>query len=160
MSLLPPDLQELVTIIANISIIVSLPVIMYELWLSKTDTTYNTYEKLMSDFSDSTFFLVDHPKLANKFYVGKNKPKKWDKYDEDTKVLYSYLASLLGLFERAWVLHREVKFWKESWEQWATWIEELVTNDTFVDVFDDDKNLYDPCFVAEIQRIIGKVRGK
>lgn len=57
-------------------------------------------------------------------------------------------------------LIKNIKQWKDEWEMWRNWLKILALNDVFIDVFNDNKELYDSSFISEIQRIIDEVAKK
>jgi len=146
MSFIPPEVQDLITLVTNIALVISLFFLIYQIYLQRREMKYSTYEKLNSDFSNTAFLLVEHPELTKNVYVGENKPKNWEKYDEGKKVAYSYFDALLGLFERAYTANREIGLSKKDWNQWGNWIKELATNPIFVDIVNDDKKKLCPYF--------------
>lgn len=154
MSLPLSDVGDFVALVANIGLVVSLFFLVYQILLQRKELKYSVYEKLMSDFSNISLLLVEHPELR-KIYNGGNKPKNWDKYDDDEKTMYCYFDSLLGLFERVWVSYKEMRWLnREDWGQWKNWIRDLARNEIFVDVVNDNKELYDPSFINEVQETI------
>ena len=160
MLLLLSDVVDLVAVTANIALVISLFFLVYQIALQRREMKYSIYERLMSDFSDASFLLVEHPELLGTIYVGEGSPINWKKYDENQKLLYSYLDGLLALFERVWIACDEIKLPKEVWQQWKIWVKELVLNDVFLDVVNDNQEHYDSSFINEIQRIINEVTKK
>jgi hypothetical protein len=156
MSFLPSELQDFLTFVANIAFTISLLLLIYELRIQSRESKYGVYEKLMSEFFTATLSLTEHPELAEAMNVGENRPINWDRYNKSKKALYSYLDSLFVLFERIWVARTELKQWKDDWAIWRNWLKLLASNDVFVDVFNDNKDLYDPSFMKEIQGIINE----
>ncbi|MEM2100130.1 MAG: hypothetical protein QXP45_02145 [Thermoproteota archaeon] len=157
--MIPIDVIDSVTLISNFCIAVSLPFLIYQLWLQRKELKYSMYEKLMSDFSNLTLSLVEHPRLRE-LYASGSRPMNWDKYDEDEKALYFYFDSLLGLLERVWISYKEMKLLKtKDWEQWGNWIKELFKNEIFIDIFNESKKLYDPLFIDEMQKILKLSQG-
>jgi hypothetical protein len=79
MSLIPADIQAIATLATDFAIVISLIVVAINVYLQRKATKYNTYEKLMSDFSGTASILIDHPEILEIYVKGKGKPKKWDK---------------------------------------------------------------------------------
>ena len=63
MSLIPSDIQAVATLATNIAIVISLLVLATNVYLQRKSTKYNTYEKLMSDFSGTASILIDRPEI-------------------------------------------------------------------------------------------------
>jgi hypothetical protein len=150
MSLIPSDIQAIATLATNIAIVISLLVLATNLYLQRKSTKYNTYEKLMSDFSGTASILIDHPEILEIYVKGKGKPEKWDKYSEVEKKTFAFFNSLLALLERVW-FGVPNKDWKNYYSKW---VKDLATNDLFLDVFNNYKKIYDVSFTYEIDTII------
>jgi hypothetical protein len=153
---------EIVTIVANIAIALSLIFLLLQVRMESRELRYNSYEKLMSDFSNAALMLVEHSVLRDAFVSG-DEPYNWRKYTEAERALYFYFDSLLGLFERVWVSYKEAHLMaQDDWEQWKNWISELSMNSVFVDVLGEAKEdrLYDPSFIIELEAVVAQSRKK
>ena len=150
MSLIPSGIQAIATLATNIAIVISLLVLATNLYLQRKSTKYNTYEKLMSDFSGTASILIDRPEILEIYVKGKGKPEKWDKYSEVEKKTFAFFNSLLALLERVW-FGVPKKDWKNYYSKW---VKDLATNDLFLDVFNNYKKIYDVSFTYEIDTII------
>jgi hypothetical protein len=156
MSLISSNLQASVTLATDIAIVISIAVLAIQVYLQRKATKYNTYEKLMSDFSATASLLSDHPEILEIYFRGNGKPKKWDKYNEAEKKTSSFFNSLLGLLERVWFGVPE----KDWVNYYSKWVKDLVTNDIFLDVFNDNKKMYDVSFTNEVDAIIKEIQRK
>jgi hypothetical protein len=156
MPLIPADIQAIATLATDIAIVISLIVVAINVYLQRKATKYNTYEKLMSDFSGTASILIDHPEILEIYVKGKGKPKKLDKYSEAEKKTFSFFSSLLALLERVWFGVPE----KDWTYYYSKWVKDLVTNDIFLDVFNDSKKMYDVSFTNEVNAIIKEVEEK
>ncbi len=156
MALIPSDIQSIATLATNIAIVISLVVLSINVYLQRKATKYNTYEKLMSDFSGTASILIDRPEILEIYVKGKGKPKKWDKYSEAEKKTFSFFSSLLALLERVWFGVPE-KDWRYYYSKW---VKDLVTNDVFLDVFNESKKMYDVSFTNEVDAIINEIKEK
>jgi hypothetical protein len=146
---------DLVTIVANIALVVSVVVLSYQVLLQRRELKYSSYEKLMSDFSNAAVILVQERGLRDVFVSG-DEPRNWRRYTEDEKTAYFYFDSLIGLFERVWVSYKELHWsTEEDWNQWRNWIAELKRNKVFVDVLLEAKEdgLFDPKFMSEMKQV-------
>ena len=146
---------DLATIVADIALVVSVVVLSYQVLLQRRELKYSSYEKLMSDFSNAAVTLVEQRGLRDVFVSG-DEPGNWKRYTEDEKTAYFYFDSLIGLFERVWVSHKELHWsTEEDWNQWRNWIAELKRNKVFVDVLLEAKEdgLFDPEFISEMEQI-------
>jgi hypothetical protein len=148
---------DVITALANIAVVISLGVLAYQIHLQRSEMKYSTYEKLMSEFSATATLLIDHPEVLNITTKGSGKPKKWDKYGEDEKKAYCFFDSMLGLQERAYFAIKDLRLPQKDWGDWRKWIEDLVTNEIFMDVFNDNKELYDSEFKDEMENVIKKI---
>ncbi len=148
---------DVITASADISILVSLLVLAYQIYLQRRETKFSIYEKLMSDFSATASLLIDHPEVLNITTKGSGQPEKWDKYSEAERKAYCFFDSMLGLLERVFFATKEIRLPQKDWEDWRKWIEDLVTNDIFMDVFNDNAELYDSEFKDEIENVIKKI---
>ena len=156
MPLIPSDIQAIVTLATDIAIVISLVVLAIQVYLQRKATKYNTYEKLMSEFSGTASILIDRPEILEIYVKGRGKPKKWDKYSEAEKKTYSFFSSLLALLERVWFgVHK-----KDWMNYYSKWVKDLVTNDVFLDFFDDNKKIYDISFTKEVDAIIKSEKEK
>ncbi len=155
MSLIPVSILDTVNLVTNIAVVISIIVLAYQVYRERKETSYNTYEKLMSDFSATTSALIEHPEVLELSVAGSGRPKKWDKYTEAQKKTCCYFDSLISLLERVYVgvPHRKPD---DDWAGWRMWVEDLSTNDLFVDTFNNNKRMYGKEFVAEIENIIAK----
>jgi hypothetical protein len=156
MSLIPSDIQAVATLATNIAIVISLLVVATNVYLQRKSTNYNTYEKLMSDFSGTASILIDRPEILEIYVKGKGKPKKWDQYSEAEKRTFAFFNSLLALLERVW-FGVPGKDWRNYYSKW---VRDLATNDIFLDVFNDYKKIYDVSFTVEVDAIIKDSREK
>ena len=156
MPLISSDLQATVTLATDIAIVISLAVLAIQVYLQRKATKYNTYEKLMSDFSATASMLIDHPEILEVYLQGTGKPKKWDRYSEPEKKTFSFFSSLLGLLERVWFGVPE----KDWINYYSKWVKDLATNYIFLDVFNDNKKIYDISFTDEVDKIIKEVQEK
>jgi hypothetical protein len=156
MPLIPSDIQAIVTLATDIAIVISLVVLAIQVYLQRKATNYNTYEKLMSEFSGTASILIDRPEILEIYFKSKGKPKKWDTYSEAEKKTFSFFSSLLALLERVWFgVH------KKDWTNYySKWVKDLVTNDIFLDVFNDNKKIYDISFTKEVDAIIKSEKEK
>ena len=150
MSLIPSDIQAVATLATNFAIVISLVVLSINVYLQRKSTKANTYDKLMSDFSTTASILIDRPEILEIFVRGKGKPKKWDKYNAAEKKTFGFFNALLALLERVWFGVPE-KDWKCYFSKW---VKDLVTNEVFLDVFNDNKKIYDVSFTNEVEAII------
>jgi hypothetical protein len=153
MSFIPPDIQATASLATDIAVVISLVVLSTNVYLQRKATKYNTYEKLMSDFSGTASILIDRPEILEIYFKGKGQPKKWSKYSEAEKKTFSFFSSLLALLERVWFGVPE-KDWNNYYSKW---VKDLATNDVFLDVFNDTKKMYDVSFTNEIDTIIKKL---
>jgi pheromone shutdown protein TraB len=156
MPLISSDVQATVTLATDIAIVISLVVVAIQVYLQRKATKYNTYEKLMSDFSANASLLIDRPEILEIYYKGKGKPKRWDKYSEAEKKAFSFFSSTLALLERVWFGVPE----KDWIDYYSKWVKDLATNDVFLDVFNDSKKIYDVSFTREIDAIINGIKEK
>jgi len=156
MPLISSDVQATVTLATDIAIVISLVVVAIQVYLQRKATKYNTYEKLMSDFSASSSLLIGHPEILEIYYRGNGKPKKWDKYSEAEKKAFSFFSSTLALLERVWFGVPE----KDWIEYYSKWVKDLATNNVFLDVFNDTKKMYDVSFTREMDTIINGIKEK
>ena len=156
MPLISSDIQAIVTLATDIAIVISLVVLAINVYLQRKATKYNTYEKLMSDFSGTASILIDRPEILEIYVKGKGKPKKWDKYSEAEKKTFSFFSSLLALLERVWFGVPE----KDWINYYSKWVKDLATNEVFLDVFNDNKKMYDVSFTNEIDAIIKGIKEK
>jgi len=154
--LVSADVQATVTLATDIAIVISLVVVAIQVYLQRKATIYNTYEKLMSDFSGNASLLIDRPEILEIYYRGKGKPKKWDKYSEAEKEAFSFFSSTLALLERVWFGVPE----KDWIDYYSKWVKDLATNNVFLDVFNDNKKMYDDSFTREIDTIINGIKEK
>jgi hypothetical protein len=153
MPLISSDIQAIATLATDIAVVISLVVLSINVYLQRKATKYNTYEKLMSDFSGTASVLIDRPEILEIYVKGKGQPKKWDKYSEAEKKTFSYFSSLLALLERVWFGVPE-----RDWiNYYSNWVKDLATNDIFLDVFNDTRKMYDVSFTNEIDAIIKKL---
>ncbi|MGA3061196.1 MAG: hypothetical protein ABSD92_12635 [Candidatus Bathyarchaeia archaeon] len=156
MPLISSDLQATVTLATDIAIVISLVVVATQVYLQRKATKYNTYEKLMSDFSANASLLIDRPEILEIYFRGNGKPKRWDKYSEAEKKAFSFFSSTLALLERVWFGVPE-----RDWiDYYSKWVKDLATNGVFLDVFNDNKKMYDVSFTGEIDAIIKEVKEK
>lgn len=154
MSLVAEDIVQLVSIVTDFVVIISLLVLVYQTILQRRELRYSTYDKQMSDFMTISLYLVEHPELR-KMYVGKGKPKNWEKYDDDQKTLYCYFDSLLSVFERVWNACKVMEIGNlEDWDNWKNWLKQIAENPIFIDVFEDNRELYNSSFIEEVKSII------
>jgi hypothetical protein len=156
MPLISSDLQATFTLATDIAVVISIVVLAIQVYLQRKATKYNTYEKLMSDFSATASLLIDHPEILEIYFQGNGKPKQWGKYSEAEKKTFSFFSSLLGLLERVWFGVPE----KDWINYYSKWVKDLATNDIFLDVFNDNKKIYDVSFTNEVDKIIKEVREK
>jgi hypothetical protein len=150
MSLISSDIQAVATLATNFAIVISLVVLSINVYLQRKSTKDNTYDKLMSDFSTTASILIDRPEILEIYVRGKGKPKKWDKYNAAEKKTFGFFNALLALLERVWFGVPE-KDWKYYFSKW---VRDLVTNEVFLDVFNDNKKIYDVSFTKEVEAII------
>jgi hypothetical protein len=151
---------DVISVSANITTVISLLILAYQIYLQRSEMKYDTYERLMSDFSATAALLVNHPEVLNITTRGSGQPKKWNKYGEDEKKAYCFFDSMLGLLERAYFAIKDLRLPQKDWRDWTKWIEDLVTNEIFMDVFNDNKELYDFEFKGEIENVIKKTNTK
>jgi len=152
------DLQELLAIAGNVSLVVTLVFLTYQLFHERKEHRYAVYEKLMSDFTQVSLLLSTEPDLAYA-YRSTYKTSKWDNYTEDEKRLFCYFDSLFGLFERVWIaLRRGRKGTGANWVHWRNWIKLLATHSVFVDVFEFNKEFYDSNFIHEVQNVVAEAK--
>jgi hypothetical protein len=153
MPLISSDIQAIASLATDIAVVISLVVLSINVYLQRKATRYNTYEKLMSDFSGTASILIDRPEILEIYVKGKGQPKKWDKYSEAEKKTFSFFSSLLALLERVWFGVPE----KDWINYYSKWVKDLATNEVFLDVFNDTKKMYDVSFTNEMDAIIKKV---
>jgi hypothetical protein len=149
-SLIPPDIQAVATLATNIAIVISLLVVATNVYLQRKSTNYNTYEKLMSDFSGTASILIDRPEILEIYVKGTGKPTKWDQYSESEKRTFAYFNSLLALMERVW-FGVPKKDWKNYYSKW---VKDLATNELFLDVYNHYRKIYDASFTRKLDDII------
>lgn len=159
LSYIPVSLQDTVTLVTNITVVISIAVLAYQVYLQRKETEYNRYEKLMSDFSATAALLIEHPEVRDTYLAGSGRPKKWESYTEAQKKTFCYFDSLISLLERVYVGVPHSKT-TDDWDGWKLWIQDLATNDLFIDSFNNCKRMYGKEFVDEVDRVIEKVRVK
>jgi hypothetical protein len=163
-------IQDVANIVTTIVVIITVIVLIIQIRNEIKEIEYDKYEKLMSDFSATTYSLIEHPEVRDIVVAGSGRPKKWDTYTEAQKKAYFYFDSLISLLERVYVgVHRNAlsltervytgiyhKKRVDDWAGWKMWVEDLSTNDIFVDAFNNSKRMYWTSFAIEVDNIIAK----
>jgi hypothetical protein len=146
---------DYLTGLANVAIVASLLLLAYQIYLQRQDLRFSEYEALMSDFSQMTLFLVDHPQIERQVYPRSSDAEaKLGSDVEDKQMASYYLDSLLGLCERAWWASKQSKARREDWIGWRNWLKALAKNPLFVDLFNTSEGEWDPAFRKELASII------
>jgi hypothetical protein len=146
LSLAPSGFQEIASLVTDLAIVVSLVVLAYQVYLQRKETKFNTYEKLMSDYTAQTMILMDYPEVLDLTVKGTGQATKWEKYSVAEKKAYLFFAGVMSLLERVWVS-------KQDWSDWKNVVENLLSNVIFMDVFNDNKGTFDEGFAIEIESL-------
>lgn len=150
-----PTIQDIANIVTTIVVIITVVILIIQIRNEIKEIEYDKYEKLMSDFSTATYSLIEHPDVRELVVAGSGRPKKWDTYNEAQKKAYFYFDSLISLLERVYVgVHHKKP--TDDWAGWKMWVEDLSTNELFVDAFNNSKRMYSTAFATEIDGIIAK----
>lgn len=147
--------QDIANIVTTIVVIITVIILIVQVRNEVKEIEYDKYEKLMSDFSATTYALIEYPEVREIVVAGSGRPRKWDTYTEAQKKAYFYFDSLISLLERVYVgVHHKKP--TDDWAGWKMWVEDLSTNELFVDAFNNSKRMYSTSFAAEIDSIIAK----
>jgi hypothetical protein len=166
-----PSIQDLANIVTTVVVIITVGILILQIRNEIKEIEYDKYEKLMSDFSATTYALIEHPDVGELVTAGSGRSKKWGTYTEAQKKAYFYFDSLISLLERVYVgVHRNSRSLTErvytkiyrkkrtdDWAGWKMWVEDLSTNDLFVDAFNNSKRMYSTSFATEVDNIIAKI---
>jgi hypothetical protein len=165
-----PSIQDLANIVTTGVVIITVGILIWQVRNEIKEIEYDKYEKLMSDFSANTYALIEHPDVGEIVTAGNRRTKKWQTYTDAQKKAYFYFDSLVSLLERVYVgEHRDSQSLTErvytiiyrkkrpdDWAGWKIWVEDLSTNDVFVEAFNNSKEMYSTAFATEIDSIIAK----
>jgi hypothetical protein len=143
---------------SDVAIVFTLVVLFWEIRGEEKSREFDTYERLLSDFSDITLRLVDNPALSEQVYKNENKPLNWDSYTPDQKQAYSYFDSLLGLFERVWIAKKKNSLETREVEAWRVWLRDLASIDIFQDVYGDNQAQFNSSLMREVREFISDTK--
>ena len=139
------SIMDLANLITDISLIGSFIFLAYQVLMERKDLRYNTYEKLMSDFTTTSLFLAEHPNIA-RYVTGE---VILNKNEEDEKSAYFYLDAILSLCERVWHSKQTVE-----WAHWENWLRGMAKSELFQELVKDSVKSYDKEFVAVLQKLV------
>lgn len=145
------DPAVLATLAANVATVIALIFLAFQIRSQGSDAKYTAYEKLMSDFTETTLKLVEQPGISGILY-----PRSWtaSKDQKDLQEAYWYSEALLGLFERVWIAQKKFKRANIEWSEWSIWINELGKSPVFQKVVAENLKYYDSDFMDEVQRLL------
>jgi hypothetical protein len=153
------DFFTLFTELADCAVVVSLLLVAYQIWLQRRDLRFTANEGLMSDFSQMTLFLVDHPQIARQVYSDSGVGDAELAGDlQDRQMALYYLDGLLGLFERAWWASKQSKARREDWIGWRNWLKSLAKSSLFAELLKSSEGEWEPAFREELRSILAEIQ--
>ena len=116
------------------------------------------YQKVMDDYGDIMQRLSETPELY-KFQIdlfkaiGRPLGGQGEISREDL-VIRNYLISMYGFFERLHALYRRKWIDKETWRQWAAFLQLMASHPAFKEIHQSSSEMWDRPFVEYVDDLL------
>jgi hypothetical protein len=117
------------------------------------------YQKIMDDYGDAMRMLSDKPELyAFQLELfnrsGRALGAKRETFSREDMVIRNYVVMMYGFFERIYALYRRKWIDKETWKQWAAFLEVVAAHPVFMEVHQASSEMWDQPFVDYVSEIL------
>ena len=118
------------------------------------------YQKIMDDYGDAMRMMSDKPELY-KFQLelfnrsGRSLGRE-KTYSREDLIIRNYVVMMYGFFERIYALYRRKWIDKETWRQWAAFLEVVCAHPFFKDVHESSREMWDEPFVNYVDTILNR----
>jgi hypothetical protein len=111
------------TIIQTLVVIISVILFLYQLRQFDHNLRQDVYTKLAEYSIQINEFLLHNRSVSNQFY---QKNADYRSLDDTQRDLYNYLAIMLGLYERLYLLFQAKRIDQKIWASWERWLVQVI----------------------------------
>jgi hypothetical protein len=149
------DPVVLATIVQTIVITLTLIIFTMSFRSQNKAIQEQAYQALLDDYNDAMKTMMERPELYQLWVDLQRVRPVGDKIQtRDDMVVRNFVIMLYGLFERLHFLYRRKWIDKETWDQWAVFLETIADLPVFKDVHEATAGMYDKPFQEHVSGIL------
>jgi hypothetical protein len=149
------DPVVIATIVQTIVITLTLIIFIMSFRSQNKSIQEQAYQKLLDDYNDAMKTMMERPELYQLWVDLQRVRPIGDKIQtRDDMVVRNFVIMLYGLFERLHFLYRRKWIDKETWDQWAVFLETIADLPVFKDVHEATAGMYDKPFQEHVSGIL------
>jgi hypothetical protein len=115
----PEQWTVLLTGIQTFIVILSFAALIWQMRQLNRTLRQDAYARAIEDYSQMGNYLMDKPHLNRFFYAGN---PVVEALNDEEKDCYNYVALVMTLFERIYLLNSKGNLDHEIWESWERWL--------------------------------------
>jgi len=119
-------------------------------------TRESAYQKVLDDYTDSMKMLVENPILGRlPLEMARIHKQNVDpQSSQEDLVVRNYMLLVYGIFERTHLLYRKKWIDKDTWDQWALFLESILAHPSFQNVHRTSEGMFDKPFQDYVTNIL------
>ncbi len=119
-------------------------------------TRESAYQKVLDDYTDSMKMLVENPILGRlPLEMARIHKQNVDpQSSQEDLVVRNYMLLVYGIFERTHLLYRKKWIDKDTWDQWALFLESILAHPSFQNVHRTSEGMFDKPFQDYVTSIL------
>jgi hypothetical protein len=146
------------TIIQTAVITLTLVIFILSFRTQNLATREAAYQKVLDDYTDTMKMMIDNPVLGrlpqDMARITKRAGQEPQTMTPEDMIIRSYMMLLYGIFERAHLLYRKKWIDKDTWDQWALFLETISAHPTFQTVHRTSEGMFDKPFQDYVTEIL------
>lgn len=146
------------SLIQTIVITLTLVIFILSFRTQNKATRDAAYQKVLDDYTDTMKMLVENPVLS-KLPAEISRTSKLagmipEPLSPEDSVIRSYMLLVYGIFERLHLLYRKKWIDKDTWDQWALFLELMSEHPAFQSVHRTSEGMFDKPFTDFVTNVL------
>ena len=144
------------TLIQTIVLTLTLVIFILTFREQNKATRESAYQKVLDDYTDSMKMLVENPILGRlPLEMARIHKQNVDpQSSQEDLVVRNYMLLVYGIFERTHLLYRKKWIDKDTWDQWALFLESILAHPSFQNVHRTSEGMFDKPFQDYVTNIL------
>ena len=144
------------TLIQTIVLTLTLVIFILTFREQNKATRESAYQKVLDDYTDSMKMLVENPILGRlPLEMARIHKQNVDpQSSQEDLVVRNYMLLVYGIFERTHLLYRKKWIDKDTWDQWALFLESILAHPSFQNVHRTSEGMFDKPFQDYVTSIL------
>lgn len=117
------------------------------------------YQKVLDDYGDAIRRMSDVPELMafqRELFNRNQTLGNRRSFTREDMIVRNYIVEMYGFFERLHALYRRKWIDKDTWKQWAAFLEVVAKHPMFRDVHEASTEMWDRPFVDYVSSILNR----